>query len=818
MVIVLDADQQEARPLLTENEIQDLSDDEEVTVQYRTKARNLRKGHGRSGFSVLIRFLAYSTVGFLFILAFGLVFLPRTSLRRDYFRLHNTWLSEAELDRLLFESIDASQIRGWSKNYTRKSHLAGDGVDLAEWTRDKFTEYGWDSKIETYYTYLNRPVSNALTLLDPTDGDVKFRAKLEEDVLEEDPTTDHHNDVPVFHGYSARGNVTAKFVYANYGRKEDFDSLVEKGVDIKGKIVLVRYNAIYRGLKVRHAEQHGAVGVVIFSDPTDDGGVDFAHDIKPYPKGPARNPSSVQRGSVLFLSEGPGDPTTPGWASTIDAERKDPGELIPSIPSIPISYADATHILKALNGYGPGPKDFKDSNWGGILEGVKYNVGPSKLELNLFNDQDYEITPINNVIGKIEGIIPNEIIIVGNHRDSWIKGGAADPNSGSAVLLSIAKALGRLKAEHGWKPLRTIVLGSWDGEEYALLGSTEWGEDHAKYLTKHALAYINLDVAVSGHNFKGSASPQLNSLLREVTKRVTYPSRSDEKSQSVYDHWKETSGARISTLGSGSDYSVFLDHLGIPSLDFGFTGGHGDPAYHYHSNYDSFHWMDTFVDPDWELHATAARVLGLLTATLSEHIVVDFKLNEYATVLSRGLHDILTKYPLESVSAIDASDHDDHRRYDDDGHRKETPKELIRRLQIKLSEFEQVGRRVDAYTAKLTDQYRTDYPWYKFPKKLALLFRIHRVNLVLSKLERLFLFDQTTGHGCKEEDTRKLTNRDKWFRHVFFAPDRYLGYGGAIFPGILEAFQDGDRKKLIKWLRISADVVGAAVDKLNKVY
>lgn len=816
MVIVIDSDQAEARPLLTENEIQDLSDDEEVTVQYQTKARNLKRGHGRSGLSVLFRFLAYSTVGFFFILAFGVVFLPRTSLRRDYFRLHNTWLSEAELDRLLFESIDASQIRSWSKNYTRKSHLAGDGVDLAEWTRDKFTEYGWDSKIETYYTYLNRPVASALTLLDPTDGDVKFRASLEEDVLEEDPTTGHRNAVPVFHGYSARGNVTAKFIYANYGRKEDFDSLVEKGVDIKGKIVLVRYNAIYRGLKVKHAEEHGAVGVVIFSDPTDDGGVDFSHGIKPYPEGPARNPSSVQRGSVLYLSEGPGDPTTPGWASTIDAERTDPGELIPSIPSIPISYADAIHILKALNGYGPSPKDFKDSNWGGILEGVDYNVGPSELALNLFNDQDYEITPINNVIGKIEGIIPDEVIIVGNHRDSWIKGGAADPNSGSAVLLSIAKALGRLKTKHGWKPLRTIVLASWDGEEYALLGSTEWGEDHAKYLTHHALAYINLDVAVSGPNFKGSASPLLNSLLRAVTKRVTYPSQSSEKSQSVYDHWKETGGAQISTLGSGSDYSVFLDHLGIPSLDFGFTGGHGDAVYHYHSNYDSFHWMDKFVDSDWELHATAARVMGLLTATLSENIVVDFKLEEYATVLRRGLDDILKKYPLESVSEVDASNHGKHhenRRHRKDDRREETPKELISRLQVKLNEFEEVGHRVDVYTASLADEYTTDYPWYKFPKKLALLFRIHRVNLVLSKLERVFLFDQTA--GSKED--KNLTNRDKWFRHVLFAPDRYLGYGGAVFPAILEAFQDGDRTKLVKWLRISADVVGAAVDKLSKV-
>lgn len=812
-----DVDQPEARPLLTENDIQDLSDDDEVTVQYRTKVRNLKSkgGRGRAGLSVLIRFLAYSTFGILFIIAFGLVFFPRTSLRRDYFRLHNTWLSEAELDRLLFESIDASQIRGWSRNYTRKSHLAGDSVDLTEWTRDTFAQYGWDSKIETYYTYLNRPVASSLALLDPASGDVKFRAKLEEDVLEEDPTTGHRNAVPVFHGYSARGNVTAQFVYANYGRKEDFDSLVEKGVDIKGKIVLVRYNAIFRGLKVKNAEQHGAVGVVIFSDPTDDGGVDFAHGIKPYPQGPARNPSSVQRGSVMFLSDGPGDPTTPGWASTIDAERKDPGELVPSIPSVPISYADALPILKALNGFGPGPKDFKKANWSGILEGVNYNVGPSELALNLFNDQDYEITPIKNVIGKIEGIIPDEVIIIGNHRDSWIKGGASDPNSGSAVLLSIAKALGRLKTEHGWKPLRSIMLASWDGEEYGLLGSTEWGEDHAKYLSENALAYINVDVAVSGHDFKSGASPSLNALLRDVTKRITYSS--SEKRQTLYDHWKETDNARISTLGSGSDYTVFIDHLGIPSIDFGFTGGKNDPVYHYHSNYDSFHWIDTLVDPDWELHATAARVLGLLTTTLSENIVINFKLEEYATVLRSNLDAILAKHPLESISAVANNnhkhdDHRNHRNHHDKGP-KETPKELIKQLHVKLNEFTEAGRRIDEYTTALTNEYTTDYPWYKFPKKLVLLFKIRRVNLVLSKLERLFLFDQTKGR-----DNDKLTNRDRWFRHVLFAPDRYLGYGGAVFTGILEALEDGDYEKLVKWARISNNVVGAAVDKISTIF
>lgn len=730
--------------------------------------------------TIASRFLKISFWGFLFIFAFGLVFFPRTSLRRDLNRIHGEWLPEAEVERLVFETIDPLELREWSKNYTREEHLAGGGKDLAEWTNDFFNSQGLESEIVPYYIYLNRPVDNGLTLL-KKDGSVKFKASLKEDVLEEDPTTGNKDSVPVFHGYSASGNVTAQYVYANYGRHEDFLRLKELGVDVTGKIVIVRYGGVFRGLKVKEAEKAGAVGVVIFSDPTDDGGIDTQHGYEPYPKGIARNPSSVQRGSVQFLADAPGDPTTPGYPSLIDADRQEPTNLA-KIPSLPISFADAVPILKALNGHGPGPKDF-DENWGGILEGVSYNVGPSELELNLFNDQDYSIKPIYNVIAKFQGVIPGEAIVVGNHRDAWISGGASDPNSGSAVLLSFAKALGTLKAK-GWRPRRTIILGSWDGEEYGLLGSTEWGEDNAEFIKKDVLAYLNLDVAVSGSQFGVEASPVLNELARNTSRRIQHP-----KGGSLYKHWaggKEE--PHISTLGTGSDYTVFLDHLGVPSIDFGFTNSRNDAVYHYHSNYDSFHWIDTLIDPDWTIHATAAKFLSLLALSLSERAVAELHFEEYGQVLKRGLDTLLDKYPLSSLPSLDKNPLG--------------PESAIDRLYTAISAFTDAGRELDRYTEQLGDAFTRDWPWYKLHKKISLLFKIHVVNRKIKYIERNFIYEDGF-------DGRP------WYKHVLFLPDRYLGYGGAVLPGVLENLQDKKPENLIKWVNITVRLLEKATEQLK---
>lgn len=766
------------------------------------------------------RFLSFVVLGSVFLIAFNFLFFPRTSLRRDLFRLHSVYLPDSEVERILFDSIKKSDLRKFAHDYTQTPHLAGEGLDLVDLTVGKFEEYGLDTKTVEYYTYLNYPLEHALKLVDPKNNTILYEATLEEDVLEQDETTGLSNRTPTFHGYSASGNVTAKFIYANYGRKEDFDALVEQGVEIKGKIVIVRYDRIFRGLKVKFAQEHGAVGVLIYTDPTGDGGVDFTNGYKAYPDGPARNPSAVQRGSVMYLSYAPGDPTTPGYPSKKGALRQDPKDSIPLIPSLPISYREVLPILKALNGKGPKASDLGD-DWDGILshKGVEYNIGPSDFELNLYNLQNYTTTPITNVIATYEGILKDEVIVVGNHRDAWLIGGAGDPNSGSAVLLSFAKALGKLK-EKGWRPLRTIVLASWDGEEYALLGSTEWGEDNEHFLGKKAVAYVNLDVAVSGTRFSAGASPSLNKAIYNISQRVPHP---EQTGKSLFDVWNERNGAHIQTLGTGSDFTVFLDHLGIPSVDFGFGPGGSDAVYHYHSNYDSFYWIDNFVNNSWAYHKAAAEFMGLLTITLSQHAVIDFHYEEYADVLTTGLDNILeqhkdvfdasefvTESQDEDLVLLNNNDHnrnhnrDHHNDHDDHPHRKtpKTPKEAVAQLKHALAAFKHVSIRTDKYSKWLQHQFTADYPWYKYYKKFFVLIKIKRQNYKLKTLERLFLHEEG------------LDGR-QWFKHIFFAPNRYLGYGGTTFPGILESLEDKDRRNFLKWAVVARDALFDAIDYLS---
>uniref|UniRef100_A0A060T6Z2 ARAD1B23584p n=1 Tax=Blastobotrys adeninivorans TaxID=409370 RepID=A0A060T6Z2_BLAAD len=722
------------------------------------------------------RWAAYSTFGILFILLFNLVFLPRTSVQRDWRRLHHVKVSFPDLERSLFQNIDSNRIRDWSYKYTQERHLAGENYPLVEWTRDKWQEYGIKSEIVQYDVYLNRPVDHAVNLYDES-GKVVFSASLKEDKLDQDPTSNLTDSelVPTFHGYSASGNATGKFVYANYGTKEDYDRLVELGIDFTDKVVITRYGRIFRGLKVKFAQDLGASAVLIYSDPADDGGITEKNGYKPYPDGPARNPSSVQRGSVQFLPLLPGDPTTPGYASKPGVDRTDPYFSIPSIPSIPISYRDALPLLKQLNGHGPGPEEIGDG-WKGDLDDFDYSAGPSVVDVNVFNEQDYDIRPIWNVIGRIEGVIKDEAIVIGNHRDSWITGGAGDPNSGSAVLIELARAFGELK-KLGWRPMRTIILASWDGEEYGLLGSTEWGEEHKRFINAHVLAYLNVDVACSGSRFSASASPLLNDLIRRVAGRVPAP----DGHRSLRYYWTghdDKAEPHIGSLGSGSDYTVFQDHIGVPSMDMGFGPGGNDSVYQYHSNYDSFHWMDTYGDPEWKFHTTVAKLWGLLTITLSEQEVIPFKATEYGQSLADYVDGLQDK--LEAVAT----------------------EEIVRvygQLKDSITSFIDKAKEFDAYTSRLQNEYSHDYPWYRFYKKITLLFQIKIANFKLFKIERQFVYEGG------------LDGRP-WFKHVVYAPDRYKGYAGVLLPGLSEAIQDSNIEGIAKW----TDIIQRAVDSAAK--
>ncbi|KAE8133033.1 hypothetical protein BDV38DRAFT_197092 [Aspergillus pseudotamarii] len=736
------------------------------------------------------------TLGTLLVISLFLFLLPSAIFPREHGSIwsyfpgahpfpHKAWpqghgLTYEELQAILQTTPSAEKAREWSSYYTAGPHLAGKNLSQAIWTQERWQEFGiQDTDIVAYDVYINYPLEHRLALLKTSKDktEVTFEATLEEDVLEEDGTSGLPDRVPTFHGYSATGNVTAPFVYVNYGSYQDYQDLVDANVSLAGKIAIAKYGHIFRGLKVKRAQELGMVGVILYDDPEDDGEVTEENGYKPYPEGPARNPSAVQRGSTQFLSFAPGDPTTPGWPSKPGCDRKDPSDAIPSIPSIPISYKEAIPFLKALNGHGPKAADFPKGWQGGKLgsKGVEYNIGPSPddVVINLDNQQEYVTTPLWNVIGTIRGAIPDEVVILGNHRDAWIAGGAGDPNSGSAVLNEVIRSFGEaLKA--GWKPLRTIVFASWDGEEYGLLGSTEWVEDKLPWLSKANIAYLNVDVAASGTVLGPRAAPLLNSLIYEVTSLVQSPNQTIE-GQTVRDVWD----GYIATMGSGSDFTAFQDFAGVASLDLGFGRGPKDPVYHYHSNYDSFDWMDRFGDPGWLYHEACTKLWSLAAAKLVEAPVLSFSASDYSAGLGQYLEKI-----KPGAKKLPGGEFD------------------FGSLDRAVAEFQATAKKFDAYAADLASQLDENLPWYLWWKKVRLYFQIRVANDKYKALERAFLYEPG------------LDGRH-WFKHVVFAPGLWTGYAGATYPGLVESFDAGDSANAQKWRSIIVERLEAATKVLQ---
>ncbi|SCV05323.1 LANO_0H04962g1_1 [Lachancea nothofagi CBS 11611] len=675
------------------------------------------------------------------------------------------------LEKSFLTALDENLAGNWSEKYTSVPHLAGQGIELVDWTVKKFQEYGLETATESFDIYLNYPVENGLSLLrEGKNGSVvEYRATLKEDALPDDPTTGGEDLIPAFHGYSASGNVTAEYVYVNYGTKEDFELLKNLKFDFAGKIAIVRYGKIFRGLKVKFAQEAGCVGVLIYSDPGDDFYQEAKGD-KAYPNGPARNPSSLQRGSVQFISEMPGDPTTPGYPSQGDVERADPFDRIPSIPSLPISFKEVTPILRKLNGHGFNATKVGGEKWVGGLKGFDYWTGPApSYSLNLYNNQSYDIRPIYNVYGNITGTDSSEgYILIGNHRDAWIKGGASDPNSGSASMLEVIRAFHELQLQ-GWKPRKTIVFASWDGEEYALLGSTEFGEKYADDLQANCLAYLNVDVSVSGKQLNIGASPFLNQVLTESLHLVAYPFGG-----TLFDHYFKKY-EKFGILGSGSDYTVFQEHLGIASVDMGFDSSRDDPVYHYHSNYDSFHWMSTMGDPGFKLHNALSRYLGLVALKLTERKVIPTEVKSYATELELYFQALLTRVPDKWMSIPTGGCH-------------RTISSALANLEAEFKKFVTNADAFDVRANALQAEWDVSGS-LPFWRRIALHYKIKGLNYKLRYLERRFLH-------------HKGLDGRSWFKHIVYAAGRDTGYKGFAFPGLKEALDDDDVYRFTKWLRI----------------
>ncbi|KAL5445374.1 hypothetical protein PMIN07_010136 [Paraphaeosphaeria minitans] len=563
---------------------------------------------------------------------------------------------QKEVERVMLDSPTTDNLRHWSKSYSEKAHLAGD-LEHAERIRDLWRSYGITTELERYDVLQNFPTSSALELRSST-GDVLFKASLEEEELPEDPTSLRSNGLPAFHGFSANGDVQAKLVYANFGTPDDFANLKRRGIEISGKIVICKYAKIFRGLKVRAAQEHGAVGVIMYNDPQEDGKYTTKNGYEHFPHGPARHPSSIQRGSVDFFSVAVGDPTTPGYPSLPSGtERRDPHHAIPTIPSLPISFAEAKPFLKALNGQGLAPDEMSQNTegWLGELDDVDYFTGPSKEDIFLSSQGDFRIAPIYNVIGTIEGNTEKSVVL-GNHHDSWCCG-AIDPISGSAAMNEVARAFGILLSQ-GWKPYRKIILASWDNEEYGLVGSTEWVEHHASDLSENCIAYINVDESTNGGRFLGAlGSPLLDSVIRSSAAIVPSPINDNK---TVYDDWLEDlrrsepdmDKPSLELLGTGSDYTAFAHHLGIPSVDMLFNR-QGQGVYPYHSNYDSYYWIDKFGDVGFQKHKAMAQLWGLVAVRLACAKLIPFDVTDYPAALSRNFADLREQNPQLTTAAFE---------------------------------------------------------------------------------------------------------------------------------------------------------------------
>src|SRR5437763_13010815 len=512
------------------------------------------------------------------------------------------------------------------RRLTAEPHIAGTKEDYATaiYVRDQMRLYGLSADLKEYQVWLNYPNSGPIGgLIAPR----RERLSVREAILKEDPTSSNRKSTPLFNGYAATGDVTAPLVYANYGLPPDYEAVEKAGVDVKGKIVIVRYGNSFRGVKAKAAQDHGAVGCIIYADPADDG---YAQgDV--YPKGPWRPVASGQRGSVQFLLQYPGDPLTPGKPAIPGTPRLSLEEAyadIPRIPVQPLAYDQARRLIEPLKGP-VRPKGFQ----GGFP--FPYHVGGTNdVRVHLKTDMDYQSRKIWDVVTRIDGAAEKDRwVILGNHRDAWVFG-AVDPNSGTATMLETARAFGQL-LKNGWQPRRTIILCSWDAEEYGLIGSTEWAEEHDAELQQKAVAYLNVDVAVNGPNYGASSVPSLWRLIRGATREITDP----KTGKTVYQQWQDRAReqksetdpdydaeAGISPLGSGSDYTPFLQHLGIPSTDMGFGGDYGV----YHSAYDSFYWMSHFGDPDFRYHVAAAQLWGTMAMRLADADGLPFDYTDYA--------------------------------------------------------------------------------------------------------------------------------------------------------------------------------------------
>lgn len=630
------------------------------------------------------------------------------------------------------------------RRLTAQPHIAGSPEDYetAIYVRDMMRSFGLNSELNEYQVLLPYPrTPSVVELIAPR----RERLQVREDAIAQDPTSSNRKIVPLYNGYGASGDVTAPLIYVNYGLPNDYEALKKAGVDVKGKIALARYGNSFRGVKAKVAEDNGAIGLIIYSDPAEDGYT--RGDV--YPKGPWRPESSAQRGSVQFLFVHPGDPLTPGTPAIPGTPRlkKEEATNMPRIPVQPISYGDARKLLQPLRG------PVRPEGFQGGLPFTYHVGGTNDVRVHLKTNIEFVTKTIWNVITTIDGAAEKDRwVVMGNHRDAWVFG-AVDPNSGTTAMLEVGRGFGRL-LKSGWRPRRSIILCSWDAEEQGLIGSTEWVEEKATELKEKAVVYLNMDSAVSGSNFGASSVPSLWKMIRSAAQDVRDP----KTGKSVYEAWRDrvwqntseserhdanghervAPAPRIGPLGSGSDYTPFLQHIGVPALDMGFGGDYGV----YHSAYDSFHWMERFGDPTFQYHVTAAQIWGTVAMRFAGAQALPFDYTDYAAQLRDFVNETQRQANRKKLgNAFDA-------------------KAMLAAIEDLADEAARIER---TRRSELRD---------------ADTAQLKRINDALIQAERALI------------DERGLRGRS-WYRHQVYAPGFYTGYAALPFPDLRQAIIDG---------------------------
>jgi N-acetylated-alpha-linked acidic dipeptidase len=695
--------------------------------------------------------------------------------------------------------LKADNLREWMKRLSARPHNVGSAYDKdnAGFMASLFRSWGYETQIEQFKVLFPTPKTRVLEMIAPE----TYKAELSEPTVSEDATSGQHDEqLPTYNAYSTDGDVTAELVYVNYGVPTDYDELKLRGIDVKGKIVIARYGASWRGVKPKVAAEHGAIGCIIYSDPSGDG-YRFG-DV--YPKGGWRNENSVQRGSVMDFTEHDGDPLTPFVGATENAKRtrREDSHSITKIPVLPISYKDALPLLRALSG------PIAPQSWRGDLP-IPYYIGPGPAKVHLKLEFNWNLAPIYDVVAKMKGsTYPDQWIIRGNHHDAWVNG-ATDPISGMVCLLEEARAISEL-AKAGYKPKRTIVFAGWDGEEPGLLGSTEWVEMHQDELRQNAVAYINSDSNSRGF-FDAGGSQTLEKFLNQVTRDVEDPYKKVSVQQRLRSYIfvegepdakkeaKDREDLRLPALGSGSDFTPFLQFAGIASLNIGYGG---EEEYgQYHSIYDSFDHYIKFMDPEFQYGVALAKTGGRIVLRLANADVLPFEftgfadnINHYVTELKKLADDMREETEIKNTMIKEKV----FEAYFDPTKKFVTPEAKDPVPHLNFSPLENAAENLQ----KLAKDYQKEYDEAMKDGKVS-AEKIQKLNSILMLSERAL--------------TRKegLPGRP-WFRHQIYAPGIYTGYAAKSLPSVREAIEQRKWKVAESQIQVVAETLEKFTDEVKK--